>query len=437
MMTHTAGPHAFPLTPRGSLSIGGVDALDLVRQFGTPLHVLDEVRLRSNCRAYRNAVALEFDNGRPLFASKACCIAATCQIAHEEGLGVDVASGGEIYTALRAKIPAGDLVFHGNNKTPSEIEYALRSGVGRFVVDNEYELELLDTLTAKTHTRADILLRLTPGIEPHTHKAIRTGGVDSKFGFGILDGAAYQAAARARALSHVRLRGIHAHIGSQVFDLEPFRMAAAALLDFAARIRDELDITTEELNLGGGLGIRYLSSDSPPSIDDYVRALAEVVTSKVSQHKLAPPKVFVEPGRSIVGDAGVTLYTVGAIKTIPGVRTYVSVDGGMFENPRPALYGAVYEAVVADRPTAAPVQRVAVAGRCCESGDVLIWEAQLPEVRSGDVLAVFSTGAYTYAMASNYNRFPRPAVVLAGEGRARVVVERETYDDLVRKDVLL
>lgn len=437
MMTHTVGPHAFALTSRGSLSIGGVDSMELARQFGTPLHVLDEGRLRANCRTYRDALAHEYGNGRVLFASKACCIAATCQIVRQEGLGVDVASGGEIYTALRAGVPAGDLIFHGNNKTPDEIEYGLRAGVGRFVVDNDYELELLDALTAKTGARAEILLRLTPGVEPHTHKAIRTGGVDSKFGFGILDGAAYEAVARAIRLQRVRLRGLHAHIGSQVFDLEPFRLEASALLDFAARIRDELDVTTEELNLGGGLGIRYLAADEPPSIGSYIKALADVIKSKLAAHRLAPPRVFVEPGRSIVGDAGVTLYTAGAIKTIPGVRTYVSVDGGMFENPRPALYAARYEAVVADRPTASPAWTYAVAGRCCESGDVLIWDAHLPEVHSGDVLAVFSTGAYTFSMASNYNRFPRPAVVLAGEGRARLVVERETYDDLVRKDVVL
>ena len=433
----TIPPHAFPASPRGHLALGGVDALDLIREFGTPLHVLDEDRLRGNCREYREALARVYGNGRVLFASKACCIAATCQIVHQEGLGVDIASGGELYTALHAGIPAADLVFHGSNKTRDEVEYGLRAGVGRFVVDNTYELDLLEELTARTAARAEILLRLTPGIEPHTHKAIQTGGVDSKFGFGILDGAAYQAVVRARAMERVRLRGLHAHIGSQILDLEPFRLEATALLDFAARVRDELDVTTEELNLGGGLGIRYLSTDEPPAKAAYVNAVIDVVRARVDQHRLTPPKVFIEPGRSIVGDAGVTLYTIGAIKTIPGVRTYVSVDGGMYENPRPALYGARYEAVLAERPFAEPTQTVAVAGRCCESGDVLIWEAYLPDVHSGDVLAMFSTGAYTYSMAGNYNRFPRPAVVLAGGGRARVVVEREGYDDLVRKDVVL
>lgn len=427
----------FGISTAGHLEIAGCDAADLAREFGTPLHVLDEDRLRANCRAYTGTMAGSFGTGRVLFASKACCIVATCQIAHQEGLGVDVASGGEIYTARRAGVPASEMYFHGNNKTPHEIEDALRIGVGRFIVDNDYELDLLEALTGRLGVQAQIQLRLTPGIEPHTHQAIRTGGVDSKFGFGILDGAAYRAVERARKMPGVHLRGLHAHIGSQVFDLEPFRQSAAALLDFAARIRDELDVAVEELNLGGGLAIRYLRTDEAPSIRDYIAALTQTVNAKLAEHRLSPPTLFVEPGRSIVGDAGVTLYTVGAVKIIPGVRTYVSVDGGMFENPRPALYGARYEAAIATRPDAKPAQPVAVAGRCCESGDVLIWEAHLPEVKPGDLLATFSTGAYTYSMASNYNRFPRPAVVLAGGGYARTIVERETYDDLVRKDVAL
>src|SRR3990170_5495176 len=430
----TAGPHAFPVNAKGHLEIGGVDAFDLVGEFGTPLHVLDEDRLRGNCRSYRRALTAAWPNSQVLFASKACCVMATCRIAHEEGLGVDVASGGELYTALRAGVPAASLVFHGSNKTADEVEYGLRAGIGRFVVDSEYELDLLEAYTARLGSQTDILLRLTPGIEPHTHKAVQTGGVDSKFGFGILDGAAFRAAARAAELERVRLRGFHAHIGSQVLDLEPFRLEAAACLDFAARVRDELDVTMEELNLGGGLGIRYVSGDEPPSIEQYVQAVIAVVRAKVAEHRLNPPKVYVEPGRSIVGDAGVTLYTVGAIKTIPGVRTYLSVDGGMFENPRPALYGARYEAVVATRAADRPTQRVAVAGRCCESGDVLIWEADLPQVREGDLLAGFSTGAYNYSMASNYNRYPRPAVVFARDGGAQIAVERETSADMVRHD---
>ncbi len=436
MTTNLAARHGYGIGGRGHLEIGGCDAVALAHEFGTPLHVIDEGRFRGNCQAYRDALRDVYgERAQPLYASKALCVVATLQMAAGEGLGIDVASGGEIHTALKAGISPTSLYFHGNNKEPAEIEYALRAGIGRIVVDNEHELDLLDALTQRSGTDAQVQLRLTPGIEPHTHKAIRTGGVDSKFGFGMLDGSAHQAVARASRMARVRLRGIHAHIGSQAFDLEPFRMSAAALVEFAARVRDELDVTIEEINCGGGLGIRYLQTDEPPSIAEFVAAVAGTVKSKAAEQRLAPPQLFVEPGRSIVGDAGVTLYTVGAIKTIPGIRTYVAVDGGMYENPRPALYGARYEAVRADRPADPPSQTVALAGRCCESGDVLIWDASIPPVSGGDVLAVFATGAYTYSMGSNYNRFPRPAVVLAGDGRARIIVERETYEDVVRKDV--
>ncbi|MDR7508498.1 MAG: diaminopimelate decarboxylase [Armatimonadota bacterium] len=437
MRSVTVGPHGYSVNGRGHLEIGGVDALDLARQFGTPLHVLDEDRLRDNCRRYRSALARSYGEGRVVYASKACCILATCQIAVQEGLGVDVASGGELHTALRAGVPPADVVFHGSNKTAQEVAEGLRAGVGRFVVDNDHELDLLEELAARLDTTADVLLRVTPGVEPHTHRAIRTGGVDSKFGFPLATGSAHRAVARVLRSARLRLWGVHTHIGSQIADLEPFCAAAEAVVEFAAEVREAHGAVVEEVNMGGGLAIRYLSSDSPPSIEAYVDAVAGAVGSAARRRGLPRPRLYLEPGRSIVGDAGVTLYTVGAVKVIPGVRTYVSVDGGMYENPRPALYGSRYEAVVADRPLAPAAQTVSLAGRCCESGDVLIWEAALPPVRSGDVVAVFSTGAYTYSMASNYNRFPRPAVVLAGDGRARVVVERESYDDLIRKDVPL
>lgn len=433
----TAAVHGYGMNRAGHLELGGCDALELAREFGTPQLVVDERRFRANCRAYQDSLAREYGNARTLFGSKALCTLATCQIVSQEGLGIDVASGGEIYTALKAGVPANDLYFHGNNKTSDEVTYGLKAGIGRFIVDNDHELDLLDRLTAELGVDAHVQLRLTPGIEPHTHKAIQTGGVDSKFGFGMLDGSAWRAVTRASRMPRIHLHGIHSHIGSQVFDLDPFLLAAHTMVEFAARMRDELDVTVEELNLGGGLGIRYLSEDAPPSIATYITALAGAVKRALASHRLSPPRLFVEPGRSIIGDAGITLYTVGAIKAIPGVRTYVSVDGGMFENPRPALYGARYEPVVASRPSDKPGVPVTLAGRCCESGDVLIWEAHLPPVTAGDVLAVFSTGAYTYSMASNYNRFPRPAVVLVGEGRARLIVERESNEDLVRKDVSL
>ncbi len=426
--------HGFEVDGRGHLIIGGVAAADLAARFGTPLHVIDETRMRANCREYVEAMrAFAPGPSRVLFAGKALCTIATCQIAHEEGLGIDVCSAGEIYTALQARVPAEALYFHGNNKTPEEIGYGLEAGIGRFVVDNEYELTWLDRLARERGRRADILLRLTPGIEPHTHKAIVTGGVDSKFGFGLFGPSAEAAVRQALASPGLRLRGLHCHIGSQILDLEPFIMSARSVIAFAAEMRSS-GFALEELNLGGGLGIRYLKEHEPPAREAYVRALAGEAREWLERYQMPAPTLMIEPGRSIVGDAGVTLYTAGAIKAIPGVRTYVSVDGGMYENPRPALYGARYEAVVATRAAEAPTQRVAIAGRCCESGDVLIWDADLPAIREGDLLAVFATGAYSYSMASNYNRYPRPALVLAHDGSAQIAVERETSADMVRHD---
>ncbi len=420
---------------QGRLVIGGVPAADLAREFGTPLYVMDEGRLRDNCRAYVAALGAALPGALVIFASKALCCMATCRLAYEEGLALDVVSAGEIHTALRARVPADRLFLHGSNKTPDELQLALEVGVGRVVVDNFHDLEVLETLAARTGATVDVLLRLTPGIEPHTHKAIRTGGVDSKFGFGMLDGAAREAVARTLDTQRLRLRGIHCHIGSQVMDLDPFVLAAEAMMEFAGWMAREHRAPVEELDLGGGLGIRYLPEDRPPSVEAYVSTLARVVRARAHAHGLPLPRVMVEPGRSIVGDAGITLYTVGAVKRIPGVRTYVSVDGGMYENPRPALYGAQYHAVLADRLAEPATETVTVAGRCCESGDVLVWDARVPEPRPGDLLALFSTGAYTYSMASNYNRYPRPPIVFARDGRARVVVARETTDHLLALDV--
>ncbi|MDR7439548.1 MAG: diaminopimelate decarboxylase [Armatimonadota bacterium] len=427
----------FGRTDQGHLKLGGCSAVELARTYGTPLYVLDGERLRTNLEAYREAFRRFVPAGRPYYASKALCTLGICQLVHRYGFGLDVASGGELHTALRAGVPPQDLCLHGNNKTPEELEMALEVGVGRIVVDNFHELDLLEELTRRRNRPVEVWLRLTPGIEPHTHRAIQTGGVDTKFGFGIPEGAAERAVRRALEIPGVRLRGFHSHIGSQILELEPFVRNAQAAVAFAARMRTELGYTAEELNLGGGLGIRYTAADRPPSIADYVRTVAEAMRAACEEHGFPLPALFLEPGRSVVGPAGVTLYTVGTIKEIPGVRTYVAVDGGMYENPRPALYGARYEAVVADRPEDPPTRTVALAGRCCESGDVLIWEAALPEVRPGDTVAVFATGAYTYSMASNYNRFPRPAMVLVEGGIARLVVRRETYEDLVRCDLPL
>jgi diaminopimelate decarboxylase len=426
--------HGFDVDERGHLIVGGMDAADLAARFGTPLYVIDEARMRANCRAYVAALRAAYGGpGQVVFASKALCTVASCQVAYEEGLGIDVVSPGEILTAIRAGVPPQALHFHGSNKTPQEIAYALDAGVGRFMVDNHQELVTLDRMARERGTVADALLRLTPGIEPRTHRAIQTGGVDSKFGFGMLGPAAEAAVRAALAAPGIRLRGLHAHIGSQIFEVEPFLLAARALVSFAAEMRPA-GLVLEELNLGGGLAIRYLASQDPPDRAAFVRRVAATAADLLEQHGLPQPTLLFEPGRSIVGDAGLTLYTAGAIKAIPGVRTYVSVDGGMYENPRPALYQARYEAVVATRAADPPTQRVALAGRCCESGDVLIWDADVPEIREGDLLAVFATGAYTYSMASNYNRYTRPALVFVRDGEAQVAVERETLDDLVRLD---
>lgn len=419
----------------GEWTVGGMTAGQLAREFGTPLYVMDEARLRANCQAYVQTLRDAYPDSQVIFASKALCCMATCRLAYEEGLGVDVLSAGEIWTALRAGVPAGALFLHGNNKTADELALALEVGVGRIVADNFYDLELLDTLTRQTGKTANVLLRLTPGIEPHTHQAIKTGGVDSKFGFGIPDGTAREAVRRALAIPGVRVLGIHCHIGSQVLDLHPFEMAAEAMMDFTAWMAQDLRVPVQELDLGGGLGIRYLLTDAPPAIRDYVQLLAGIVRRRAQALEMRPPRLLIEPGRSIVGDAGATLYTVGAVKPIAGIRTYVSVDGGMYENPRPALYGARYEAILANRVDDPAGRTVTIAGRCCESGDVLIWEATIPDPRPGDLLAVFSTGAYNYSMASNYNRYPRPAMVFVADGYARTVVQRETVDELLARDV--
>ncbi len=419
----------------GEWVVGGVGARHLAREFGTPLYVMDEARLRGNCRAYVTALRDAYPNSQAIFASKALCCMATCRLAYDEGMGVDVVSAGEIHTALRAGVPAHALMLHGSNKTKEELTLAIEAGVGRLVVDNGFDLEMLDELTRERRTPVDVLLRLTPGIEPHTHKAITTGGVDSKFGFGIQDGTARDAVRRTLEIPGLRLRGLHCHIGSQVTELHPFELAARAMMEFAAWMTHELRVPVEELDLGGGLGIRYLPTDSPPSIREYAAALAGAVKERAETLRIPLPRLMIEPGRSIVGEAGATLYRVGAIKPVSGIRTYVSVDGGMYENPRPALYQARYEAALAERLNEPRAQPVTIAGRCCESGDVLIWDVTLPEPRSGDLLVIFSTGAYNYSMAGNYNRYPRPPVVFLHDGRARVVVERETVDDLLSKDV--
>jgi len=426
---------------KGHLEIGGCDAVELAQRFGTPLYVMDEALLRQNCRDYLNSFRSRYANTDIAFAGKAFMTAAMCRIAYQEGLYLDVVSAGEMHTALAAKFPMERVYFHGNFKSEAELRMALDHGIGRIVVDNIQELDLLNSLVAEKGKKADILLRLTPGIDPHTHRLIRLGQADTKFGLNIKDGSAISAVKRALECPGISLRGIHCHIGSQLLDTEAHTAALQVMVEFAKQVLDETGFAIEEINTGGGLGIRYVEDQRPPTIDEFADVMTRTFISALDEFGLThEPKLVQEPGRSIVGTAGTTLYTVGTMKRVPiteapGYRIYVAVDGGMSDNPRPLLYDAVYTAVAAGRMDKSTSQVVTIAGKHCET-DTLIQDARMPEVEAGDILAVQCTGAYNYSMASNYNRLPRPAVLLVADGRAAVIVERETLDDLVRHDVI-
>lgn len=416
----------------GRLEIGGCDAVELAHRFGTPLYVLDEECFRAACREYHEVFSRR--GGVAVYAGKSLLTLAVCRLVEEEHLGLDVVSGGELHTAMEAGFPMSRVYFHGNNKSAAELQMGLAAGIHCFVVDNFEELDRLAGLARRAGTRANILLRLTPGIEAHTHDYIRTGQVDSKFGFVIPNGQAREAAQAALSRADLNLIGLHCHLGSQIFDLQPFADAAGVMLRFAREIKEASGWECKELNLGGGLGIYYAEGDDPPSKTDLAETVLGSVRHTAHSLGLEMPKVLVEPGRSISGPAGTTLYTIGSVKTIPGVRTYVAVDGGMSDNLRPALYGAEYEACLAGRPHDTASTTVTVAGRHCESGDILIRDLKLPLPRIGEILAVGATGAYNYAMAMNYNRFPRPAMVLVRDGAADVIVRRETYADIINQD---
>ncbi|AIQ13564.1 diaminopimelate decarboxylase [Paenibacillus durus] len=421
----------------GHLEIGGCDVTELKAEYGTPLYIMDEQLIRRRCREYMDAFAASGLGFQVAYASKAFSVMAMCRIADEEGLSLDVVSDGELYTALQAGFPADRIHFHGNNKTPFEIEMALDAGIGCFVVDNFVELELLQAIAASKHVNVNILLRVTPGVEAHAHHAYAaTGQTDSKFGFDIGNGSAFEAVKQASAKDNLTLLGVHSHIGSQIFETEGFEMAVERVADFARRVKEELNTEFRVVNLGGGFGIRYTEGDTPLQVSEYVAAITGAVKKYFAGIGAVLPEIWVEPGRSIVGDAGTTLYTVGTNKTIPGVRKYVAVDGGMGDNPRPALYESKYEALLANRANEASVETVSIAGKCCESGDMLIWDVELPETKSGDLLAVACTGAYNYSMASNYNRIARPAVVFVQNGQSDLVVKRESHSDLIANDII-
>lgn len=421
----------------GHLTIGGMDTVELAEKFGTPLYVMDEGLIRKYCRIYQDALHKYYDgNGLALYASKAFSCKAVYRLANEEGMGVDVVSGGELYTALKAGFPMEKVYFHGNNKTPEELRMALENGVGRIVVDNHEELRLLSVMAKEMGVTANILFRIKPGIDAHTHNFVRTGQIDSKFGVALETGEAMEIVQEAIATPSVKVVGIHCHIGSQIFDLEPFEHAAEVMLGFIAQVKEQCGgYELEELNLGGGFGIKYTEQDDPMEYDKYIEKVSVVVKKLCAEKGIRLPKILMEPGRSLVAPAGITLYTVGAVKDIPGIRTYVSVDGGMPDNPRYILYQSAYTFEIANRADQPKDSIVTVAGKCCESGDLLGENISIQQPHTGDVMAVLATGAYNYSMASHYNRIPNPAVVFVSGGEAKVVVRRESYEDLVRNDL--
>lgn len=421
---------------KNHLEIGGCDTVDLVGKYGTPLYLLDEKLIRDNCRGYVKEFSNAYKNIRVAYAGKAFLNLAMARIVCEEGLYLDVVSGGELYTALKAEFPPEKILFHGNNKTREEHLMALSSGVGRIVVDNFNELYKLDKLAGENKKTANIYLRITPGIEAHTHDYIKTGQIDSKFGFPLINGQAYDAVKIAVELKHLNLKGIHCHIGSQIFEVQPYIDAVNTMFKFANEINDNFNIEVEEIDIGGGFGIYYSDGDNPKDKNYLAQSILGAVKENIELYNFHEPCVIIEPGRSIIGNAGTTLYKIGAIKDIPDVRKYIAVDGGMSDNIRPALYSARYEAAIANRMKDECSDMVTIAGKCCESADILIKDIEIPVVKENDVLAIFSTGAYGQSMSSNYNRIPKPPVVLVNNGRSYIISKRETYDELIVNDVI-
>lgn len=420
----------------GNLTIAGCDTAALAKEYGTPLYVMDEALIRENCRQFKKSFERYYDGaGMACYASKAFCCKEICRIAAEEGMGLDVVSIGELYTAVCAGFPMERVYFHGNNKSDEELCYALEQKVGCIVVDNPEELARLDRMAEERGVVPNIMFRIKPGIDAHTHDFIRTGQIDSKFGLALETGEALQVIRTAIALKNVRLKGVHCHIGSQIFDIEPFKLAAKVMLGLIAQVKEETGYEIEQLNLGGGFGIKYVAENRPVPYDDYIKEVSVVVTEETRRLGIRQPFILIEPGRSITGPAGITLYTVGAVKEIPDIRTYVSVDGGMTDNPRYALYQAEYDMAIANKAAQPKTTSVTVAGKCCETGDFLGENVPLQQAEAGDILAVFATGAYNYSMASRYNRTATPPVVLVKDGSSRVIVKRETLDDLIRNDL--
>ncbi len=419
-------PYTAEVDSRGSLVLGGCDTGRLVEEFGTPLYVFDEDTLRGRCREFVGGFRERYPYSDVIYACKAFINVALAQLLKEEGLGLDVVSGGELAVAQRAEFPPERVYFHGNNKSREELEMALEYGIGRVVVDNFHEIDLLGEIASQRGVVQDILLRVSPGVDPHTHVYTTTGVLDSKFGFSIQTGQAGEAVDRAMNGSGMRLMGLHFHLGSPIFELEPYTKAMEVTLDFAAQV----GLPLQEISPGGGFAIAYTRDQRPPAVEEYADAIASTLGGPVSPH------LTVEPGRAIVGRAGVALYSVGGSKDVPGIRRYVSVDGGMGDNIRPALYQAQYEAVIANKMVEEELEQVSIAGKFCESGDVLLRDVLIPRLEPGDILAVPAAGAYAPSMASNYNLVPRPAIVMVKDGQARLIRRRESYEDLMRNDLV-
>ena len=421
------------LNKQNHLEIGGVDTIALTKEFGTPLYVICEKTLRNMCQTYINSFSKIYPSFEAIYASKALSNLAIMQIVSEEGLGLDVVSGGELHTALAAGFDPQNIYFHGNNKSPNEIKEATIANIGRFIIDNTYELDILNKLSQELNQEVSVTFRITPEVEAHTHEFIQTGQIDSKFG--INKDAIVDVIRSALSMPKIKVKGIHAHIGSQIFDTEPYHAATEIILNHVLEIKEKDNIMLEEINIGGGLGIPYTEKDDPKETNEFAIEIVKTIKDFCKKNNLPLPKLIIEPGRSIVATAGITLYTVGSTKNIPNIRTYISIDGGMADNPRPITYGSKYEACIANKFNQENKVKYTIAGKYCESGDILIKDINLPITESGDILSVFATGAYNYSMASNYNRVTRPAMVLVNNGTSKLIVKRETYQDLIRNDL--
>lgn len=420
---------------KGNLEIGKCDVIDLVRDFGTPLYVVDEQLVRDNCRLFKESFAMDEIKTEVVYASKAFLNLAMCQLIKEEGISLDVVSGGELYTALKANFPPNKIYMHGNNKTKDELSFAIKSNVGRIIVDNIHELYLIDRLCEELNKKVDVLLRVNPGIDAHTHEYIQTSKNDSKFGISIYNEDICEIINAFQSSKNVNLKGFHCHIGSQIFEENSFYSAISVMLGFLNKVKGQCNFITEELNLGGGFGVYYTHEDRPVNLEECLQNMLIIIKDETEKLNINTPKIIIEPGRSMVANAGTTLYNIGGIKKTFGGKHFIFVDGGMSDNPRTALYDAKYEAVVANKVNFNNEENYTVAGKCCESGDVIIKNIELPKVDIDDTLAILSTGAYNYSMASNYNRIPKPAVVFVKNGEARLVVKRETYEDIIRNDI--